>query len=316
MSLTNDAMAVVALTTRLGSRKRPSLTPKMWHELKHALMDVGSQPVDIFDREFDLASVPGVDDSLVQRVRELTSDAASATLEVSELEQKGIRTLTIADDGYPDALTSRLGHNAPPVLFRVGNIELLKRPGVGIVGSRSVSETGAEVARSIARHAAELGLPVVSGGAIGVDQLAMNEAFMSGHPVVGVLADSLVGRIRHPEILDALDNGNVCLVTHQAPSIGFSPAAAMSRNKIVYALSAVTVVVASDEDSGGTWAGAREAITNENGVIAIWRGDGEGPGNAALERLGAIPVNRTSQLSELLGGTTTPSEQTSFDLAP
>jgi len=316
LTLTNDAMAVIALTTRLGSRERPSLTPKMWHELELALVDVGYQPVDLFDSHFDLSSVPGVDEALAQRVRDLTSDAASTTLEVAELSQKGIWTLTIADDGYPQTLVTRLGHNAPPVLFGVGDVELLARPGVGIVGSRNVSEAGADVAKEIAGQSATLELPVISGGAKGVDQLAMNEAFTAGSPVVGVLADSLIGRIRKPDVLQALDHGDICLVTQQAPSSGFTPAAAMSRNKIVYALSTVTVVVASDEGSGGTWAGAKEAIMNDNGVVAIWRGDGEGPGNAALEQLGARPMERTSQLTEFLEQLPKPSEQLAFDVAP
>jgi predicted Rossmann fold nucleotide-binding protein DprA/Smf involved in DNA uptake len=41
-------------------------------------------------------------------------------------------------------------------------------------------------------------------------------------------------------------------VTQQSPSSGFTPAAAMARNKIVYGLSTVTLVVACAEGSGGT----------------------------------------------------------------
>ena len=121
------------------------------------------------------------------------------------------------------------------------------------MGSREIDEAGAKVATAVALEAVSMGRPVVSGGARGVDQLAMNAAFGANGSVVGVLADSLIGRIRKPDVLQALDSGNTCLITQQAPSSGFSPAGAMNRNKLIYALADVTVVVAATEDTGGTW---------------------------------------------------------------
>jgi predicted Rossmann fold nucleotide-binding protein DprA/Smf involved in DNA uptake len=315
LTLTNDAKTAVALTTRLGSPQRPSLTPKMWHEFDRALRDAGYQPVDVFDKTFDLSTVPGVSADLRDRILRLTSDAGSAMLEVDELNHRGIWTTTMFDDGYPHELIERLGHNAPPVLFGSGNIGLISKPGIGIVGSRDVTEEGADAAKALARKAVSLGMSVVSGAAKGVDQLAMNAAFSDRGTVVGVLADSLIGRIRRPDTLQALDEGTVCLLTQQAPSSGFTPAAAMARNKIVYALSALTVVVASDEGSGGTWSGATEALRAENGTVAVWRGQGEGPGNEALEKAGALPIRDPSELSDLLDSDDK-SEQMSLDWSP
>ena len=74
----------------------------------------------------------------------------------------------------------------------------------------------------------------------------------------------------------------------------------MARNKLVYALSALTVVIATDEGNGGTWTGATEAMRNSNGIVAVWRGDGEGPGNAALEQLGALPIYSVAELGTLV----------------
>lgn len=313
MTLTNDAKAAVALTTRLGSRQRPSLTPKMWHELSQTLDDAGYGPDAVFDQSVDLANVTGVGPDLVERIGRLRTDAAAALLEVDELRHRGIWTTTVFDDGYPQLIRERLGHNAPPVIFGAGNVGLLTQAGIGIVGSRNVSAEGGEVAKSLAREAVALNVPVVSGGARGVDDLAMNAAFGSGGSVVGVLADSLIGRIRKPDVLQALDDGNVCLLTQQAPSSGFTAGAAMSRNKIIYGLAAVTVVVASDRDSGGTWAGANEAIMATYGPVAVWRGEGEGPGNQALEDMGAARLEEPSDLADLLE-TPSPSEQMSLEL--
>lgn len=314
MILTNDAKAVVALTTRLGERSRPSLTAKMWHLLANALADSGRRPADVFDRSFDPGKVAGVDADMASRIEALLGDAASATLEAEELGRKGIWTLTIVDDAYPHSLLDRLGDQAPPVLFGAGDVGLLQTPGIGIVGSREVDQAGAEVAAEVARGAVALGYPVVSGGARGIDQLAMNAAYLAGGTVIGVLADSLVGRIRKPDVLEALDNGNTCLISQQAPTAGFTPASAMSRNKLIYALSAATVVVASAEGSGGTWAGAVEAIRAGNGTVIIWRGEGEGPGNEALERRGGRPMATIDQLRDLVISNSSPASQLTLDL--
>jgi predicted Rossmann fold nucleotide-binding protein DprA/Smf involved in DNA uptake len=74
----------------------------------------------------------------------------------------------------------------------------------------------------------------------------------------------------------------------------------MGRNKLIYALSTVTLVVASDEDSGGTWSGAIEALRGGFGRVAVWRGSGEGPGNVPLVRRGGVPVASIDQLEQLI----------------
>lgn len=314
MNLTNDAKAVVALTTRLGQRKRPSLTAKGWHQLANALKDGGRNPEDIFSQSFDPHQVPGIDSEMAVRIETLLEDGASATLEAVDLSRKGIWTLTIVDDAYPRSLIARLGHQAPPVLFGAGNLELLQVPGIGVVGSRDVEQSGADVAAAAAQQAVSLGYPVVSGGARGIDQLAMNAAYLADGSVIGVLADSLIGRIRRRDVLEALDSGHTCLVAQQVPSAGFTPASAMSRNKLIYALSAATLIVASAEESGGTWTGAVEAIRAGNGTVIVWNGPGEGPGNTALARLGGRAMTSVGDLGELIGSNEEPVRQLSLEL--
>jgi predicted Rossmann fold nucleotide-binding protein DprA/Smf involved in DNA uptake len=310
MMISNDAKALIALTTRLGDRHRPSLSPTEWHKFGVLLQDAGLRPVDVFDT--DPGDVAGVEPEISSRVALLVENAAAATLEADELNHKGVWITTLADDDYPPTLLPRLGAKTPPVLFAVGNPKLLETPGIGIVGSREITEAGAEVARELARVAVSLERPVVSGGARGVDQLAMNSAFMQGGHVIGVLADSLLSRIRKPDMLEALDEGRTCLLTQQTPSAGFTPAAAMSRNKLIYGLADVTVVVASDVETGGTWAGATEALRAGNGVVAVWRGEGEGPGNRILEGQGALPIKNFGDVDRLLS---TPLPESSEQLA-
>ena len=309
MKLTDTEKAVLVLTTRLGDSSRPSYPPGGWAKLSQQVRDGGHEIADVFR---DLDNMPTSDDDRA-RITRLLSDAPAVLIEAEQLSQRGIWTCTVESDGYPLQLSRRLGDARPSVVFGVGDRTLLQRGGVGIVGSRNVDPEGAEVAKDMARAAVRLQLPVVSGAARGVDQLAMDAAYSAGGLVVGVLADALSRRIRSSETLAALDAESLCLITQQHPNAGFSAGAAMARNKLVYALADLTIVIATDKDTGGTWAGATEALSKRYGTVAVWRGVGEGPGNAALERLGAVPIRHPDDLDDLLKAEPTPApEQLSF----
>jgi predicted Rossmann fold nucleotide-binding protein DprA/Smf involved in DNA uptake len=305
VNLSNDAKAVLVLTTRLGGSGRPSLAPGQWHSFQHTVTDAGLAPGDLFDGG-NIGSL-GLDDERRSRIGTLLEDSAAVVVELESLGGRGIWVLTIVDDDYPEALR-RLKHRAPPVLFGVGARSLLCAGGVGVVGSRDVSDEGVAVARSIASAAAAKGLPVVSGGARGVDQQSMSAAYEAGGSVVGVLADSLERRIKSADVRAALDMDTTCLITQQHPKSGFTPAAAMARNKLVYALAELTVVVASDE-KGGTWEGATEALAQGYGRVAVWRGEGEGPANEELAARGAHPVGSVDQIWDVLNQEAAPDPQ-------
>lgn len=294
--LTDSSKAVVALASRLGDSRRPSLSPTEWDRFSTVLNDQQLDVAAVFDDGFSAGSLPGVTQKISAKIDTLLETAGSATVEAADLARFGITTVTIVDDTYPNAFRQRLGSLAPPVIYTVGNLDLLSGDGVGIVGSRNVTDEGRAAAEEIAREAVRCGRSVVSGGARGVDSFAMNAAFMAGGTVVGVLADSLQGRIRKPGTLQAIDEGTVCLLSQQIPSAGFSPHAAMARNKLVYALSEVTVVIATDLETGGTWTGATEALKKTNGHVSVWTGDGAGPGNTALLRLGASVLSTPGRL--------------------
>ncbi|MBK9244178.1 MAG: DNA-protecting protein DprA [Burkholderiales bacterium] len=78
--------------------------------------------------------------------------------------------LTLADDDYPPLLLATA--DPPPVLFAAGRRELLQRPALAIVGSRSATAQGAANAEAFARHLALAGLTIVSGLALGIDAAA------------------------------------------------------------------------------------------------------------------------------------------------
>ena len=298
MRRSDDALATLALVSRLSvGDVQPLKASEFWRLT--AILEAGPNSL-LGKSAADLAVDSGISNSLADRVAALVDRATALAFELARLEHSGVQTLTPFDEHYPSNWTQRLGSKAPPLLYAAGSVELLDTAGLGVVGSRDVSPSGAEVAVEAAKCASRHRIPLVSGGARGVDQLAMNSAFDSGGAVVGLLADSLFRKLAKSDVRAAIHNEQALMCTPYNPDAGFSAGNAMGRNKLIYAQSTLTLVVASDEGKGGTWSGATEALDHKFGRVAVWRGPGEGPGNEALERLGALPISDLDDLGRLL----------------
>ncbi len=146
-------------------------------------------------------------------------------------------------------------------------------------------------AKGVAVVASRVGAGIVSGGAKGVDILSMDAAYRAEIPSVGVTAEGLERAGRRKELRGAVAEERLLLVSAFAPGERFSVGSAMGRNKLIYALAVATLVVASGINSGGTWAGASEALRRRFGSVAVWTGPGAGPGNPALVEKGAEAVS-------------------------
>ena len=86
------------------------------------------------------------------------------------------------------------------------------------------------------------------------------------------------------------EEGQLILLTPYAPAAGFSIGGAMGRNKLIYGLADFAVVVNSDYQTGGTWAGAAEALKAGWCPVFVREGAGVPKGNQGLIELGAEPL--------------------------
>ena len=270
------------------------LTPKAWHSLVEGLARNGKAPSDLLGLSTkQIQSEGGLDAETADRLTCLADRAGPLAIELDRLNGRGVWVITDADEAYPQRLRERLGPIAPPLLFGSGRRDLLTSGGLAIVGSRDAGDTVLEFTAEVAAACVRGGLTVLSGAARGVDSAAMNAALETGGQVVGVLADSLERRIREPAIRRWMAEDQLCLVTPYGPDAGFSVGGAMGRNKVIYALSDAALVASATEGSGGTWAGAVEAL--ENGWTPVLVA-GVSPNDVAAERLiakgaGAFPVD-------------------------
>ncbi|MFZ4704317.1 MAG: hypothetical protein ACOYMG_30105, partial [Candidatus Methylumidiphilus sp.] len=87
-----------------------------------------------------------------------------------------------------------------------------------------------------------------------------------------------------------LIDGGLVLISPYDPAAGFNIGNAMQRNKLIYALADAALVVNSDLNKGGTWAGAVEQLDKLRLIPIYARSTGElGEGLPALMEKGALP---------------------------
>jgi predicted Rossmann fold nucleotide-binding protein DprA/Smf involved in DNA uptake len=274
-----------------------------WNKLARQVHDSPlKQPAALQGRTAaDLARELAIPPDGAERIAQLLERSGRLALELDGLFSRGMWAVTRADEQYPAKLRDTLKHQAPTVLFGAGSLPLLRRGGIAVIGSRNIDEAGTAFAQEVGRKAAAARLAVISGGARGTDRLAMGAALDGGGIAFGVLADSLERTVRQPDLRQLLLDGQLVLLTPYAPSAGFSVGAAMGRNKVIYGLADFAVVVSSDFQTGGTWAGAVEALKAGWCPVFAREGANAPKGNGELLKLGAAPLaeGALSQISDL-----------------
>lgn len=265
MNISNDSYAILLLCSNLGLNIKESdvrpYTTVQWSALAEKLFQNNMTPGALFDISTeDLKETLFLAESEIERIEKLLSRAGQLAVELSELNGKGIFIMTRCDEEYPDRLKKRLNRLAPPVLYYAGNLALLSNPGVAIVGSRNIDEAGLSFTEKLSERCTNNGLNIVSGGARGVDTVAEKTANKSDGTTVIFVADSLEKKIRKKETREAIMKKQSIVLSSTRPDIPFRVDTAMERNKYIYALSDFVVIISSDYEKGGTWAGAKENL--------------------------------------------------------
>jgi DNA processing protein len=231
------------------------------------------------------------------------------------LAAAGVRWLARSDSAFPPLL--RAVHDPPAGLFVRGaaEVDLLGRAAVAIVGARSCSPYGAQVARMLGRELAAAGLVVVSGLARGIDGEAHRGALDAGGVTVAVLGCGIDRDYpaSHAE-LAARIRATGLAVSEYAPGVEPAPWRFPARNRIIAGLCAATVVVEARERSGALIT-ADLALEEGREVFAV---PGEitsalSRGTNDLLRLGATPLTGSGDVLELFG--LSPAAATAVDLS-
>jgi predicted Rossmann fold nucleotide-binding protein DprA/Smf involved in DNA uptake len=285
---------LLLLCSRLALPKGTDLEPlklRDWNPLARQLQAAGLTPGALFNRRSSemetLFSISPEEANRLARLLERQEELQDA---LKQLASHGILALTRADLDYPARYRERLKDSAPAVLFYAGEVALLGQPGLAVVGSRRLDHAGEQAAADLGNACGITGQVLYSGGARGVDTIGLNTALEARGSAVGILADSLEKAVRAYRDSPAFARGDLCLASPYLPDSGFSVGAAMGRNRLIYTLADYAVVVASDAESGGTWAGATEALRRRWLPVFVLKYAGMPDGNRLLLERGALPL--------------------------
>jgi predicted Rossmann fold nucleotide-binding protein DprA/Smf involved in DNA uptake len=203
----------------------------------------------------------------IDRIEQLLNRGYSLALAMEKWQRAGLWVVTRSDSHYPSRLKQRLKMDSPPVLFGCGDNARLNEGGLAIVGARYASDEDLAYTEQVGAKAAKAGVPIVSGGARGIDETAMISAMKQGGTVIGVIADNLLKAATSLQWRKGLMDGHVVLVSPYTPEASFSASQAMACNKYIYCLADSALVVHAGKKSG-TLNGAEENL--KKAWVPLW----------------------------------------------
>jgi DNA processing protein len=193
------------------------------------------------------------------------SEAERELVRVSEL--KGV-ILTYEDENYPERL--REIFDPPPVLWALGDVKLLARPAIAIVGTRHPSPYGTGMAEILARDLGSRRIVILSGMARGIDTAAHRGALASGGSTVAVWGtgiDVIYPKENKSLAENILAAGGAILSEYRLGTFP-APQNFPKRNRILSGISIGVLVVEAGENSG-TRVTARCALEQDRDVYAV-----------------------------------------------
>lgn len=240
------------LTSQLGDPDRKPLTVPQFRELaKRAL--AAEREVSTRDLAAEDIVALGYDRAMAQRIFALLSGTNQLREYLRRAADCDCYPVTRLSDAYPLLVRKRLGLESPGVLWAKGDITLLNRPAVAVVGSRELNGENRKFAREAGRQIAKQGYVLVSGNAKGADREAQEACLEAGGKVISVVADSLQKKpLTKNTLYLSLDDFDK----------EFSTQRALHRNHVIHSMAVLTLVAQCSWGKGGTWDGTLKNLKN------------------------------------------------------
>lgn len=248
--------------------------PKLSLRRSLALIQMFQTPAAVLAASPQLLKQAGVSQPAIKAITDYCNETPASL--IFQRVKQALTWLRQADDHHiihqqhADYPTTLLEISQPPLLlFVAGNVALLNRPQLAMVGSRSPSVDGKNLARQFAAKLSQSGLIVTSGLAAGIDGASHAGALAAGFPTIAIMATG-IDRVYPKQHLELAQQIRQCgaLVTEFPP--GQVPRAQNfpQRNRIISGLSLGVLVVEAAIKSGSLIT-ARFAMEQNREVFAI-----------------------------------------------
>jgi len=210
----------------------------------------------------------------------------------------GAKMICYGDADYPVNLADI--PDPPPILWAIGNTEILKRPMVAMVGARNASSLGTRMARKLAQELSDAGIVVVSGLARGIDTAAHIAALQTGTIAVQAGGVDVIYPKENAKLTEDIGN---CGLRISEIAMGTTPQARHfpRRNRIISGLAKAVIIVEATARSGSLIT-AKNALDQGRDVLAVpgHPFDARAFGCNALLRDGATLVRSAADVIEAL----------------
>jgi len=277
------------LTSHLGDPRRPVLSLTRLRHVADAVMAAGGTDLDREMTEQDLLDM-GLEQPLAQRILALLDDRAALEQYMQKAASVGIYPITRVSPAYPLILRKRLQMDAPGCLWAKGDVSILSKPAVALVGNRELFPENEHFARSVGKQAALQGFVLISGDARGADSLAQESCLAHGGSVICVVPDKLS---RYPV------RQQVLYLSEDGFDLSFTSQRALGRNRIIHALGRMTFVAQCRSCHGGTWSGAQHNLNHRISPLFCCADGSNGTDQLVAMGAQAITTESLSQMQTL-----------------
>jgi len=218
------------------------------------------------------------------------------------IEKHAIAIVTVLDDTYPALLKAI---NVPPVILYVrGALPCDTSGNLAVVGARKANFYGLDVLKRMIPELVACGTTVVSGGAIGIDTIAHEQAVHAGGQTIAVLGSGLLRLYpaSNRKLFESIIQSGGALVSSFPLRMEALPGHFPVRNRIISGLSKGCLVVQAAKKSGALIT-AQYALDQGRELFAV-----PGPINSPLSvgchdliRNGATLVASANDITEVIG---------------
>lgn len=195
-------------------------------------------------------------EGLIKRFQIVLKEISISELEtrfdkiISDCEKKEYTVLNFTDLDYPLLLKETFSY--PPVLYAKGEVSVLNKKSLAIVGSRKNSDYGSKVVEDFVSGFEGYDIAIVSGLALGIDAIAHKSALKHKVKCIGVMAHGL--NFVHPttnyRLYQEIVAEGGCLISEYPPDQNINSKLFPIRNRIVAGVSKGTLVVEASKKSG------------------------------------------------------------------
>ena len=283
--MTAAEQGFLLLTGYLGDPCRKPLTVAQFRELVKRARIMEKPLTDRELEEKDLLQL-GCSREKAAHILSLLSQTEQLQWYVEKGRREGFACITRISEDYPALLRKRLGLDAPGALWARGDISILQKPAIALVGSRDIRLPNQKFAGEVGKQAARQGYVLVSGHARGADKTAQDSCLNDGGQIIGVISDRLD---------KCLPNKNVLYLSEEGYDLDFSVRRALQRNRIIHCLGEKTFVAQCALKKGGTWDGTTKNLRFDWSPVYCYNDE-----SAAVEELtqrGAMRINMEGLLA-------------------